>query len=80
MLNDKRYKVPTKTSPDNQILFIINGLEQKVKQKDKINKEFLEVCKEVIDLGYHLLIKNSDGKYCINKLQKVISKAEEKVK
>ena len=50
MLNEKKYKVPNKTTPENQMLFIINGLEQKVKNLESINKELLESLKLFVKL------------------------------
>jgi len=77
MLNETKYRVPKQTPPENKILWIINGLEQKVKKLERINKELLEACKE----AKKTLAKLSmEGKYADGYIYLIqaIAKAEEK--
>ena len=53
MLNDKRYRIPTKTTPENQMLFIVNGLEQKVKRYEEA---LIEIRKQLIGGTYNTRI------------------------
>jgi len=77
MLNETKYRVPKQTPPENKILWIINGLEQKVKKLERINKELLEACKEALK-DFELLKEYIPRhRNTITQLKQTIAKAEE---